>query len=257
MVVIIDGKKVLVTQGRVVIRNGVAELGLVLAIEHQGNAELGGHLGGQLLLAQNERLERVEQVLGRQTGQQTVGHAVGGTQVVIKPGVDPGLHVIPAPGGVDMRCPSHRQGVHAVFVFQDMSGIKAVLAAGAGHQAVIAAVIFAVFIAQLTQLFFAQGPVDMAVSLIVAGMAGIAGAVVLNDHRLFNGLDRMFKFIAGVRLLVAHHAFITELYMFGQAVISFQLILRDIGRVFGVIDFDITRILFHISHSHSIRGNSY
>lgn len=49
MVVIIDGKKVLVTQGRVVIRNGVAELGLVLAIEHQGNAELGGHLGGQLL----------------------------------------------------------------------------------------------------------------------------------------------------------------------------------------------------------------
>lgn len=67
----------------------------------------------------------------------------------------------------------------------------------------------------------------------------------------------MFKFIAGVRLLVAHHAFITELYMFGQAVISFQLILRDIGRVFGVIDFDITRILFHISHSHSIRGNSY
>lgn len=88
----------LVTQGRVVIRNGVAELGLVLAIEHQGNAELGGHLGGQLLLAQNERLERVEQVLGRQTGQQTVGHAVGGTQVVIKPGVDPGLHVIPAPG---------------------------------------------------------------------------------------------------------------------------------------------------------------
>ena len=80
MVVIIDGKKVLVTQGRVVIRNGVAELGLVLAIEHQGNAELGGHLGGQLLLAQNERLERVEQVLGRQTGQQTVGHAVGGTR---------------------------------------------------------------------------------------------------------------------------------------------------------------------------------
>ena len=156
-----------------------------------------------------------------------------------------------------MRCPSHRQGVHAVFVFQDVSGIKAVLAAGAGHQAVIAAVIFAVFIAQLTQLFFAQDPVDMAVSLIVAGMAGIAGAVVLNDHRLFNGLDRMFKFIAGVRLLVAHHAFITELYMLGQAVISFQLILRDIGRVFGVIDFDITRILFHISHSHSIRGNSY
>ena len=62
-----------------------------------------------------------------------MGHAVGGTQVVIKPGVDPGLHVIPAPWGVDMRCPSHRQGVHAVFVFQDVSGIKAVLAAGDTH----------------------------------------------------------------------------------------------------------------------------
>ena len=257
MVVIVDGEEVLIAQGGVVVGNGVAELGLVLAVEHQRDAELGGHLGGKLLLAQDERLEWVEQVLGGKAGQQAVGHTVGGAQVVVKACMDPGLHILPAPGGVDMRGPGHSQRVHTVLVFQQMGGVETVLAAGAGHQAVIAAVIFAVFIAQLTQLFFAQGPVDMAVSLIVAGMAGIAGAVLLNDHRLFNGLDRMFKFIAGVRLLVAHHAFITELYMFGQAVISFQLILRDIGRVFGVIDFDITRILFHISHSHSIRGNSY
>ena len=98
MVVVVDRKEMFVAQGGVVVGNRVAELGLVLAVEHQRDAELGGHLGGQLLLAQNERLERVEQVLGRKAGQQAVGHAVGGAQVVVKARVDPGLHIFPAPG---------------------------------------------------------------------------------------------------------------------------------------------------------------
>ena len=51
MVVIVDGEEVLIAQGGVVVGNGVAELGLVLAVEHQRDAELGGHLGGKLLLA--------------------------------------------------------------------------------------------------------------------------------------------------------------------------------------------------------------
>mgnify|MGYP000388127923 FL=1 len=77
VVVVVDRKEVLIAQGGVVVGNRVAELGLVLAVEHQRDAKLRGHLGRQLLLAQNERLERVEQVLRRKAGQQAVGHAVG------------------------------------------------------------------------------------------------------------------------------------------------------------------------------------
>ena len=103
MVVVVDRKEVLIAQGGVVVGDGVAELGLVLTVEHQRDTELRSHLGCQLLLAQNERLERVEQVLRRKAGQQAVGHAVGRTQVVVKARVDPRLHVLPAPGRVDVR----------------------------------------------------------------------------------------------------------------------------------------------------------
>ena len=51
VVVVVDGEEMLVTQSGVVVGNGVAELSLVLAVEHQRDTELGGHLGGQLLLA--------------------------------------------------------------------------------------------------------------------------------------------------------------------------------------------------------------
>ena len=54
VVVVVDRKEMFVAQGGVVVGNRVAELGLVLAVEHQRDAELRGHLGRQLLLAQNE-----------------------------------------------------------------------------------------------------------------------------------------------------------------------------------------------------------
>lgn len=52
VVKIVGGKKVLVAQGRFVVGNGVAELGLVFAVKHQRNAKFGGHFGRKLLLAQ-------------------------------------------------------------------------------------------------------------------------------------------------------------------------------------------------------------
>ena len=133
MVVIVHGKKMLVAQGRVVVGNGVAELGLVFAVEHQRNAKACGHFGGQLLLPQNKRLERVKQVFGGQSGEQAVGLPVGGTQIVVKPGVDPCLHIVPPPRGVNVRGPCDGEGVHTVFIFQKMGGVKAVLSAAAGH----------------------------------------------------------------------------------------------------------------------------
>ena len=251
VVVVVHGKEMLIAQRGVVVGDGVAKLCLVLAVEHQRNTEFRGHLGGKLLLPEDERLERMEQVFRGQTGQQTVGHAVGGTQVVVKARMDPRLHIVPAPWGVDVRCPGHRQRVHAVLVFQQVGGVKAVLAARAGHQTVIAAIVFAVLVAELAQFLFAQRPVDVTVGLVMAGVAGIADPVLLNNHRLFDGFDRMLKLIAGVRLLVAHHALFAELHMSGQAVISLQLILRDVGGVLAVINVHMTGNLFHISTLHS------
>ena len=249
VVVVVHGKEMLIAQRGVVVGDGVAKLCLVLTVEYQRNTEFRGHLGGKLLLPEDERLERMEQVFRGQTGQQAVGHAVGGTQVVVKACMNPRLHIVPAPWGVDVRRPSHRQRVHAVLVFQQVGGVEAVLAARAGHQTVIAAIVFAVLVAQLAQLFFAQRPVNMTVGLIVAGVAGIADPVLLNNHRLFDGFDRMLKLIAGVRLLVAHHALFAELHMSGQAVISLPLVLRDIGGVFAVINVHMAGNLFHILYT--------
>ena len=39
----------------------------------------------------------------------------------------------------------------------------------------------------------------------------------------------MLKLIAGVRLLVAHHALFAELHMLGQTIVGLPLVLRDIG----------------------------
>ena len=178
-----------------------------------------------------------------------MGHAVGGAQVVVKARVDPRLHVLPAPGRVDVRGPGDGQRVHTVLVFQQVRGVEAVLAAGAGHKAVIAAVVLAVLVAELAQLLLAQGPVNMAVGLVVAGMAGIADAVILNDHRFLDGVDRVLKLIAGVGLLVAHDTFLAELYVLGQAVVGFELVLRDVRGVLAVVNVDVTGNLFHILYT--------
>ena len=251
VVVVVHRKEVLVPQGGVVVGDGVAELGLVFAVEHQRNAEAGGHLGGQLLLAQNERLEGMEQVLGGQPGEQPVGHAVGGAQVVVKPGVDPCLEVVPAPGGVHMGCPGDGEGVHPVLVFQQMGGVKAVLTAGAGHQAVVAAVGFAVLIAQFPQFPLPLSPVDGVVFLVVAGVAGVAHAVRLNDHGLFPGADGVLKFVAAVGLLVAHHALFAELHLLGQPVVGFQLVFGNVRGVFGIVDGNVALQRFHMLLPHS------
>ena len=148
-----------------------------------------------------------------------------------------------------MRGPGDGQRVHTVLVFQQVRGVEAVLAAGAGHQTVIAAVVLAVLVAELAQLLLTQGPVDMAVGLVVAGMAGITDAVLLNDHRFLDGVDRVLKLIAGVGLLVAHDAFLAELYVLGQAVVGFEPVLRDVRCVLAVVNVDVTGNLFHILYT--------
>ena len=78
-------------------------------------------------------------------------------------------------------------------------------------------------------------------------MAGIADAVVLDDHRFLDGLDGMLKLVAGVGLLVAHHALFAKLHVLGQAVVGLPLFHRQVRCVLAVIDFHIAGHLFHIS----------
>ena len=85
----------------------------------------------------------------------------------------------------------------------------------------------------------------MAVGLVVAGMAGITDAVLLDDHGLFDGMDGVLELIAGVGLLVAHDTFLAELHLLGQAVIGFQLIFGNVGCVFGIVDINITGQFIH------------
>ena len=130
-------------------RSRIAVLGLVLAVEHQRDVVQQRHLRREVLLPEHEGLERMEQVLDRKPRQQPVRAAVRRVQVVVEAGVDPGLEILPAPVGVDVRRPGHRQRMHAVLVLEHVRGIEAVLAAGAGHEAVVVPVVAAIPVAQL------------------------------------------------------------------------------------------------------------
>ena len=57
------------------------------------------------------------------------------------------------------------------------------------------------------------------------------------------------KLIAGVGLLVAHDAFLAELYVLGQAVVGFELVLRDVRCVLAVINVHVAGNLFHILYT--------
>ncbi|MPM89584.1 hypothetical protein SDC9_136696 [bioreactor metagenome] len=170
----------------------------------------------------------MEQVFGRKAGQQAVGTAIRGAQVVVKPGMDPRLKVIPAPRGINMGSPSDGQRVHTILVLQQMCGVKAVFAATAGHQTVIAAVVFAVTVAQLAQLLLALVPIDSDF-FVFAGDTGVANAVRADMHAFFDAVDRVLKLVAGVGLLIAHDALFAKLHVTRQPIFYVKLVVRDIG----------------------------
>src|SRR5690606_39111113 len=119
----------------------------------------------------------------RKARQQPVHPPVRREQVVVEAGVDPGLEVVPAPGRVDVRRPGDRQRVHPVDVFQLVGGEEAVLAAGTGHDTVVAAVVAAVTVAERAELGLALRPVDL--RLAFGNAAGGAHAfLVEGDGRL-------------------------------------------------------------------------
>ena len=49
--------------------------------------------------------------------------------------------------------------------------------------------------------------------------------------------------------MVAHDALVAELYVLGQTIVGFELVLRDIGGVFAVINVHMAGNLFHILYT--------
>ena len=195
----------LLAQGTGGLGDGIAVLGLGLAVEYQRNVELQGDLRGQVLLAENEGLEGVEQVFQAQPGEEPVNPAVGLEGDVVEPaGLDPGQEILPAVVGVEQGRPSHGQRVHAVLIFEQMGGHDAVLAAAARHQAVVGAVVFAMPVEQGQKPALAVLPVDVLLAFGVA--AGVAHAFLVDAKRRRDPVRGMQELGIGGRPLVGHDA---------------------------------------------------
>ena len=96
----------------------------------------------EILLSNNKRLERMEEVLKGKPGQKTLDSAVWFERNIVKaPDLDPIFKVLPTDVGVQDGRPGHRQRMHSVLVFKDMSRIGAVLASTPGQDAVVTTII--------------------------------------------------------------------------------------------------------------------
>ena len=70
----------------------------------------------------------MEQIFDGDARQETMGFARRSAGKVVSD-FAPALEVPAAPIGVEVRCPSNGEGVHAVFVLEDVDGVEAILSA--------------------------------------------------------------------------------------------------------------------------------
>ena len=189
------------------------------AVEDQRDIQLRGHLGNEGLLAQDEGLERVQQIDRRVAREQAVDLAVGGVEEVVKTAdMQPVLEVLPTDVGIQVGRPRDRQRMHAVLVLQQVRLHRTVLAAAAAHDAIVAAVVLAELVAQLDQLALALVPVDFTCFLQEVEAAGVAHPFVVEAQRRFGRGLAVRILVAGHRLLVRHIACLAELDHSGHAI---------------------------------------
>ena len=216
----------------VVVGDRVAVLGFVLSVEDQRDAELQRELRAEVLLSENERLERMQQVLNRQPGEELHHLAVLiEADVVEAAHVQPRLEVLPADFGVENRRPCDRQRVHAVLVLQDMRLHAAILAAAAGDEAVIRTVLTPVLVEQREQLLFAFLPVDLIFD--VAEAAGVTDSFFVDGHRPDLAIGRVLEFRSRCGALVRDHAALAVGDFLGQTVVSGQGLNRHVDTPLG------------------------
>src|SRR5438105_4530840 len=80
-------------------------LGLVLSVEYQRKIEQCRHLWRQRFLTEHKRLERVKQVLYRETREQAMDSPVRRAEIIVEACMDPRFVVAAAPVSVDIRRP--------------------------------------------------------------------------------------------------------------------------------------------------------
>ncbi len=193
----------------------VAVLHLVLPVDHERDVVERREAGRQALLAEDEGLERVQEVLEGEPGEGPVHPPVGRAEVVVEARVQPRLEVAPAHLRVDVGRPRHGERIHAVLVLEQVRGVDRVLAPAARHQDVVPAVGAAVAGQQVEQLALAGGPVDALLLLREAAGRAHAGRVEVN--RLLLRFAGVRVLDGGRRALVGDHAARAEAHVRGQA----------------------------------------
>ena len=138
--------------------------------------------------------------------------------------MEPRLEILPAPVGVEVRRPCHRQRVHAIFVFQNVRCIETVFAAAPRHDAVVLAVVFPKPVAEAHEFALALFPVDGC----LFGFGNTAGCAysfrIETDSRLL-GIFGMRKLNRRIWTLVGCYATFAEYDFLGKAVFSRYLFL--------------------------------
>ena len=100
-----------------------------------------------------------------------------------------------------MGRPGHGQRMHTVFGLKNVRRVKAVLTTRSWHDAIVGAVMLAMFVAQLPQHLLALSPVDSIV-LAFRKPAGVANPIFAKvDRRLLRILG-VLVFNSGIRALI-------------------------------------------------------
>ena len=145
-------------------------------------------------------------------------------KIVVESGHYPGLLICPAPFGVDVRRPGHRQRVHAIFVLKNMGRIEGILAAGPRHEAVVLPITAPMLVAQLQQFLFPVLPIYR-VPLPLGHSTGIAYAFFIEVNRGLLRLPSMFELYRRVRALIRNHATLAELNLRRQPVVRLRCVV--------------------------------
>ena len=152
----------------------------------------------------------MEQVLYREPGQEPVGFPRRSAGKIVL-GFAPSVEITSPPLSIDVGRPGDSEGVHPVFVLEDVRGIVTVFAPTAGDDAVVEAGARAVLRAQFAELFLALSPIRFRLSLRYA--TGIANPFLVKVYRFLGALRVVRVLYRRVGPLVRDGAFTAELYL--------------------------------------------
>ena len=179
--------------------------------------------GREVLLPEDERLERVQQVFDAEPCEETMHAPVRLERDVVEAAhLEPRAEVLQSDIRIEERRPRHRERMHSVLVLEDVRRVAAVLAAAARDDAIVAAVVAAMTLEDLQELLLARRPVDPLLDFGEA--AGVADAVLVDEEAGHLAIRRVLELHRRRRPLVGHHAAPAIRDVLGQPVLRFELL---------------------------------